>query len=165
MSSGSKLSGSSHVESHGKNPFSDEIDWNKTTDWCCTTQIASLLSESIIILDMATQPPTQTGQKVENCYRGEVVATEMGYTDFVVVEGDQQPWYLKREHLQPRKVQGRKWRWWPLFFNHPGSFLCQRKCLCMCLSWTVQSTLNVTDYWVFHPLPDSPDHDLIANAP
>ena len=32
MNYGSKLSGSTHVEGHGKNPFSDEIDWNKTTD-------------------------------------------------------------------------------------------------------------------------------------
>lgn len=33
MNCGSKLFGSTHVEAHGKSPFSDEIDKNKTTDF------------------------------------------------------------------------------------------------------------------------------------
>lgn len=42
--------------------------------------------ESIIILDMTIQPPTQTGHEVKNCYRSEAAATEIGYVDFVVFE-------------------------------------------------------------------------------
>lgn len=72
--------------------------------------------------------------------------------------------YLKREHLQPYEVQGREGHWWPLFFRTTQEIFFMRENVLKCLSQTVQSTLHVTDYWVFHPLPGSPDRDLTANS-